>query len=112
MLTLCVDGVKGQSSVMDDLYEQAAAEGKEQQVLNAADVDGDNSLHKAATHGLPEVVHWILNKWEEKNVPFDIDAPNKYGYSALLACCCRGYKGIEAVNSRLLTTQEKRREIC
>ena len=44
------------------MYEQAKADGALEQIINAADDEGDRPLHIACEFGNAEVVKWILDK--------------------------------------------------
>ena len=62
-MSACTEGCYGKPSVLDALYDKAEEEKLQDQIFNAKDEDGDLPIHKAAMHGNPTVISWIIAKW-------------------------------------------------
>ena len=75
-MTACTEGCYGQPSLLDAIFDKAAIEGLEDQIFNAKDEDHDLPIHKAAMHGNPTVLQWIIDKWADCGKELDINTPD------------------------------------
>ena len=66
----------GQKRPLDRMWEQAEAEGALDQIINAADDEGDRPIHIACESGNAEVVSWILDKQKELKVDVNSKSPS------------------------------------
>ena len=80
------------------------------QIFNAKDEDNDLPIHKAAMHGNPTVISWIIGKWEAAGKNLDIDTPDHQGYSPLYLVCYRGFLGAEGIMASSPEVKKKRIE--
>ena len=104
------EGAYGNPSILDDILKNAKEEGQENQIFNAHDEDGDLPLHKAAMHGNPTCLRWIIDNWRAHDRNVDIDEEDHNGRSALFLVCYKGYLGAEGMVAKTAETKKKRME--
>jgi len=92
------------------MYEQAKADGALEQIINAADDEGDRPLHIACEFGNAEVVKWILDKKEELKADVNEKGPGT-GLSPLFLVCLKGYVGAEGIGGKTDGVKAMRLEI-
>ena len=104
-MNLCTEGCYRHPEMLDNLWEDAVGQGKEQEILEAKDDSGDSPLHKTAENGRPTVMNWIFNKWKEQGLALDVNKKNSDGYTPLFHCCLKGFLGNETVAGKSQETK-------
>ena len=61
---IVADGCYGKPHILDDIFNKAKEEGELDQIWNAKDAEGNLPLHKAALHGNPTVMQWVIDTWQ------------------------------------------------
>ena len=57
------------------------------------------------------MLKWVINKWDEEGVAYDLEKKDSDGNQPLLAVCLRGYLGSEGMAASSRSTKEKRLEV-
>ena len=94
---LVSDGVYNDPGQLDAVLKDAKEDNKEDQIFNARDEEKDLPIHKAALHGNPTCLKWIIETWKSHDIPLNIDEKDHNGRTALFLVCYKGYLGAEAL---------------
>ena len=64
-MNMCTEGVYEMPELLDTLWDDACAQGRKDELLNAKNELGDLPIHITAEHGNPTVMRWMIKKWKE-----------------------------------------------
>ena len=91
-MSAATEGCYGQPALLDAIYEKACMYGFEDQIFQARDrINNEHAIHKAAMHGNPTVLEWIIKKWKEAGICLNIDEKNEQSYTPLFLACQKGF---------------------
>lgn len=62
-MTFCYEG--GDEDELNQVFKEATDHDAQNQIFEAKDSEGHLPFQKAAKHGNPIALDWIINKWEE-----------------------------------------------
>jgi hypothetical protein len=89
LMTCCYEG--STPEFLDALYDRAKNEGQLDQIWEARDVDGNRPFQKAAKHGNPKALSWVIQKWKNDARVIEMNLLDCEGNTSLIACCLRAY---------------------
>ena len=110
-MNLCTEGCYNRPEALDELWNEAVAENKDREILDAVDDAGDTPIQKCGQYGNPTVLQWVINKWKGQGKELDLEQKDSEGNTPLMAACIKGYLGSEAIAGKLFATKEKRLEV-
>ena len=78
-MNLCIEGCYKNEQALDALWNEAVNDGMQSQILEAVDDEGDTPIQKCCKYGNPTVLKWVINKWDEEGVSYDLEKKDSDG---------------------------------